>query len=121
MAQLTPDGHREQRTQMKQHAGWDESTGQALLSLFRSNTYGIRWDQETQLRRGGQSSDLGRIAIEKLQAFEAGRIELVIDVFGEVGVYVGLFETQAWSPFAGDVVETCGLEAVVAGLLEHCR
>ena len=44
---------------------------------------------------------------------------MVINVFGEVGAHVGLAEAESWSPFAGDLVEACGFESVVAGLLEN--
>src|ERR1039458_3930000 len=37
--------------------------------------------QKTNRRRGRQRADLGRIAIEKLQALETGRVEIVINVF----------------------------------------
>src|SRR5580704_11914571 len=76
-------------------------------------------DQETHLGRGGQCANLGRIAIKELQALQAGGVEVVINVFGEVGAYGGFFETEAWSPFAGDLVEVGGFESVVAGLLKY--
>src|SRR5580700_7149579 len=76
-------------------------------------------DQETHFGRGGQCANLGRIAIKELQALQAGGVEAVLNVFGEVGAYGGFFETEAWSPFAGDLVEVGGFESVVAGLLKH--
>src|SRR5271170_6765632 len=78
-------------------------------------------NQETHLRRGRQYADLGCVAIEELQALQASSVEVVINIFGEVGAHGGFFETETWSPFAGDLVEAGGFESVVAGLLKHLR
>src|ERR1700677_616740 len=88
------------------------SKGWGWMSMrFGSNNCGVRRDQEARLWRGGQRSDLSRIAIEQLQAFQARRVEPVINVFGEVGVYVGFGDAESRGPFAGDAGEACGFEA----------
>src|ERR1700691_467132 len=90
------------------------------LRHIEVNNCGIR-GQKTNLWRRRQCSDLRRIAIEKLQTFEAERVQVVINIFGEVGAHLGLVESQAWRPLAGDLVEAGGLKSVVAGLLKDCR
>src|ERR1700691_3487517 len=90
------------------------------LRHIELNNCGIR-GQKTNLWRRRQCPDLRRIAIEKLQTFEAERVQVVINIFGEVGAHLGLVESQAWRPLAGDLIEACGLKSVVAGLLKDCR
>ncbi len=53
--------------------------------------WGSRWE----------STDFGGIAIEKLQAFQAGRVELVINVVGEVRAHIGFTECLVWEPIRG--------------------
>ena len=74
--------------------------------------------QETQVGRSRQHSNLGRVAIKQLQAFAAGSIEVVIDVFGKVGAHIGVAKAKPRSPFAGDMVEAGRFKSVVTGLLK---
>src|SRR5258708_38155312 len=71
--------------------------------------------------RGRQGSNFAGVGVEELQALEARCVEVIGNVFGEVGADFSFCETQAWSPFAGDLVEACGLKSVVAGLLKDCH
>jgi hypothetical protein len=58
-----------------------EFTGYALDRARQALTDGI---EEADFGSGRQSADFGGVAIEELQAFEAGGVKLVVDVFGEV-------------------------------------
>src|SRR6516225_11392916 len=43
---------------------------------------------ELERRRRGQSAAFGRVAIEKLEAFEAAGIELIMNILGQVGAHL---------------------------------
>ena len=80
--------------------GWVVRRDFALDNCRTVGTY------EVQFRRGGQGSDLSRIAIEQVQALQARGVQVVVNVIREVGTHSALFKVEAGSPFARDSIET---------------
>src|SRR5580700_3809411 len=75
-----------QRVVASNGCGWRSIQVSGVYSLGSGLRYtGFRGTQELDRRRGRQRSNLGRVAIEKLQTFETGRVEIVVNIFGEIG------------------------------------
>ncbi len=76
--------------------------------------------QKIQRGSGGQGTDFRGVAIEKSQALDAGFLQVVVNIFAEVGADLGLGDAQPWGPLAGDKIEAGGFETVVTRLLKGC-
>lgn len=69
-----------------------------------------------QLRGERQSAAFDTVAIEELETGEAGLVEDVPDIFGEIGADGVARNSDAGGPFVGESIDVA--EALVAGVLE---
>ena len=62
-----------------------------------------------------------RVTIEKLQPFKTRGIKIIVDIFGQICLYVGFAQTQAGRPFPRDPIQILGLQTVIARVLKYRR
>ena len=75
--------------------------------------------EKPQFGHRRQHSTLAGITIEELQPVQACRIKIIVDILGQIGLYLALAQTETWHPFSSDQVQTGGLKAVLARLLKY--
>src|SRR3982074_3055277 len=105
--------------EMERHSGLERVySGRPRHRLNNSCLGGT---SEEHFRGGRQCSDFGGVTTKQLQALQALRIEVIIDVVGQVVAGVGLTDSQARRPLASDQAEIFREQTVVTGSLEDCR
>src|SRR5581483_195223 len=74
---------------------------------------GFRRFPELDWERVRQGATFVPILVEKPQAFQAGCIQVVVNVFKQVGLYFVFRQSDARRPELGDAIEIVRFEAVI--------
>src|SRR4029077_3880375 len=113
MTQPAPKFGREHKRQNQSHiqrsAGWSRAGRARWLG-------GRKLCDLHELQRGcwGQGAAFGSVAVEQLQAFQAAWIEVVVNVFREVGVRFIFGESYSTRPLVREEADVLGLHAMIA-------